>query len=137
MISTGLVSGARKADKTEVEERARGIAGGLQAQGVEGDCVAILMRNDIAFLEASYAAMMLGAYAVPLNWHFKPDEIAYVLADSGAKAADLLHGLGAVPDREFLRLAVETPPEIITAYQVEAAHLSVPAGVIAFEAWLA
>ena len=142
MISTGLVSGARKADKTEVEERARGIAGGLRAQGVgEGDCVAILMRNDIAFLEASYAAMMLGAYAVPLNWHFKPDEIAYVLADSGAKAlighADLLHGLGAVPDREFLRLAVETPPEIITAYQVEAAHLSVPAGVIAFEAWLA
>ncbi len=22
---------------------------------------------------------MLGAYAVPLNWHFKPDEVAYLL----------------------------------------------------------
>jgi acyl-CoA synthetase (AMP-forming)/AMP-acid ligase II len=43
------------------------------------------MRNDIAFLEASYAAMMLGAYAVPINWHFKGEEVAYVLADSGSR----------------------------------------------------
>jgi long-chain acyl-CoA synthetase len=33
------------------------------------------MRNDIAFIEAAYAAMQLGAYAVPVNWHFKPEEI--------------------------------------------------------------
>ena len=29
----------------------------------QGDSVCILMRNDIAFIEAAYAAMRLGAYA--------------------------------------------------------------------------
>ena len=38
----------------------------------------MLLRNDIAFIEAAYAAMRLGAYGVPINWHFKPEEINYV-----------------------------------------------------------
>jgi acyl-CoA synthetase (AMP-forming)/AMP-acid ligase II len=37
----------------------------------------MLMRNDIAFIEAAYGAMWLGAYAVPVNWHFKPEEIDF------------------------------------------------------------
>ena len=45
----------------------------------------MLMRNDIAFIEAAYAAMRLGAYGVPVNWHFKPEEINYVLKDSGSR----------------------------------------------------
>ena len=65
----------------------------------QGDCVAILMRNDIAFMEASYAAQTLGAYAVPINWHFKAEEIDYILADCGAKVlighADLLAPIAA------------------------------------------
>ena len=70
-------------------------ASGFAALGVrQGDCVALLLRNDFAFLEASLAAVRLGAYAVPINWHFKADEVAYVLADCGAKVlvahADLL-----------------------------------------------
>ena len=52
------------------------------------------MRNDIAFMEATYAAQTLGAYAVPINWHFKAEEIGYILADCGASVlvghADLL-----------------------------------------------
>ena len=55
------------------------------------------MRNDIAFIEAAYAVMRLGAYAVPVNWHFKPEEIEYILKDSGTSVlighADLLHQL--------------------------------------------
>ena len=55
------------------------------------------MRNDIAFIEAAYAAMRLGAYGVPMNWHFKPEEINYVLTDSGTSVlvghADMLHQL--------------------------------------------
>jgi long-chain acyl-CoA synthetase len=31
------------------------------------------------------AARMLGAYSCPINWHFKSDEAAYILGDSGAK----------------------------------------------------
>ena len=78
----GIASGERLLARTQLDARVRRIAGGLRRLGVgQGDCVAMLMRNDIAFLEATYAAMMLGAYAVPINWHFKSDEIDYVLAD--------------------------------------------------------
>jgi long-chain acyl-CoA synthetase len=63
------------------------------------------MRNDIAFIEAAYAVMRLGAYAVPVNWHFKPDEVNYVLKDSGTSVlighADLLHGLSGTIESVF------------------------------------
>jgi long-chain acyl-CoA synthetase len=71
----GIISGQRRRDHAEVADRAARIAGGLQRLGVkQGDSVCIQMRNDIAFIEAAYAAMRVGAYAVPVNWHFKPEE---------------------------------------------------------------
>src|SRR3954451_4869718 len=93
--STGLVSGARRLSPDALDARVRRIATGLAALGVApGQCVAILMRNDIAFMEAAYAAQTLGAYAVPINWHFKAEEIAYILTDCGTRVlighADLL-----------------------------------------------
>ncbi len=76
----GIVSGQRRRTHAEVADRAARIAGGLQKLGVkQGDSACILMRNDIAFIEAAYAAMRLGAYAVPVNWHFKSDEVNYVI----------------------------------------------------------
>ena len=76
----GVVSGDRRRSHAEVAGRADHIASGLAQIGVKpGDCVCMLMRNDIAFLEAAYAAMRLGAYGVPINWHFKPEEINYIL----------------------------------------------------------
>src|SRR5437870_13684287 len=80
----GIISGDSKRSHAAVADRADRIAGGLQRLGIkQGDSVCMLMRNDIAFIEAAYAAMRLGAYAVPINWHFKPEEINYVLKDSG------------------------------------------------------
>src|SRR5665811_1880505 len=99
----GIVSGQRKRSHAEVAERAARIAGGFSKLGVrQGDSVCILMRNDIVFIEAAYAAMRLGAYAVPVNWHFKPEEIHYILEDSGTRVlmghADMLHQLrGTIP----------------------------------------
>jgi acyl-coenzyme A synthetase/AMP-(fatty) acid ligase len=92
----GIISGQRRRDHATVADRADRIAGGLRRLGVrQGDSVGILMRNDIAFIEAAYAAMRLGAYAGPINWHFKPEEINYVLKDSGTSVlighADMLH----------------------------------------------
>src|ERR1700750_1989050 len=75
----GIVSGDRRRTHAEVANRADRIASGLAKIGVkQGGCVCMLMRNDIAFLEAAYAAMRLGAYGVPINWHFKPEEISYI-----------------------------------------------------------
>src|ERR1700709_2276662 len=94
-LFSGIVSGSRRRGHAEVADRAARIAGGLAGLGVEqDDSVCMLMRNDIAFIEAAYATMRLGAYAVPVNWHFKPEEISYVLEESGARVlvghADLL-----------------------------------------------
>ncbi len=124
----GIISGGRKRDHAEVIDRAARIAGGLQKLGVrQGDSVCILMRNDIAFIEAAYAAMRLGAYGVPVNWHFKPEEINYILKDSGTPVlighADMLHQLrGAIPASVTV-LSVPTPPEILQNYKIDPDHL--------------
>ena len=112
----GIISGQRRRGHAEVADRAARIAGGLQELGInQGDSVCILMRNDIAFIEAAYAAMQLGAYAVPVNWHFKPEEIHYVLNDSGTSVlighADMLHQLRGTLPPEITVLSVPTPPE--------------------------
>ena len=75
----GIISGERRRDHAEIADRVARIASGLHQLGVrQGASVCVLMRNDIAFIEAAYAAMRLGAYAVPINWHFKPEEINYI-----------------------------------------------------------
>src|SRR5258708_32217367 len=72
----GIISGERRCGHAEVADRAARIAGGLQRLGVkQGDSVCILMRNDIAFIEAAYAAMRLRAHSRALHWPLKPGEV--------------------------------------------------------------
>ncbi|MFC4670812.1 AMP-binding protein [Seohaeicola nanhaiensis] len=66
------------------------------------DPVALLMRNTIAFFEASRGIGGTGGYAVPLNWHNKTDEIDYIMKDARPKAlvghSDILLGVrDAIP----------------------------------------
>jgi long-chain acyl-CoA synthetase len=138
--STGIVSGARSRRSDAVEARARAIAGGLHRVGIRpGDSVCILMRNDIAFVEITYAVTMLGGYAVPINWHFTPDEVAYVVADAGARVlighADLLAALGLAVETGVRRLSVAVPAEIAAAYPEAAAAVPTPPADD-FEYWL-
>jgi long-chain acyl-CoA synthetase len=137
----GVISGDRKCSHTEVADRAARISGGLQRLGVgQGDSVCILMRNDIAFIEAAYGAMRLGAYAVPVNWHFKPEEINYVLKDSGTSVlighADLLHQLRGVIPAGVSVLSAPTPPEIQKHYRIDHGHLATPDFAENLESWL-
>ncbi|HEY3892005.1 MAG TPA: acyl-CoA synthetase [Bradyrhizobium sp.] len=140
-LFSGIVSGERRRDHAEVADRVGRIAGGLQDLGVKpGDSVCMLMRNDIAFIEAAYAAMRLGAYGVPINWHFKPEEITYVLKDSGTSVliahADMLHALREAIPAGVTVLGVPTPPEIRSTYRIDPDHLATPDFAIAFESWL-
>jgi long-chain acyl-CoA synthetase len=140
-LSTGIVSGARRLSLDTLEVRVRRIATGLASLGVApGQCVAILMRNDIAFVEAAYAAQTLGAYAVPINWHFKAEEIAYILTDCGTEVlighADLLGTVAAdIPARVTL-IAVPTPPEVAAAYGFAPVAANAVARAHDYEAWL-
>src|SRR5262249_41956839 len=110
----GIISGDRRRTHEAVAGRAARMAGGLPRLGAKhGDSVCILMRTDIAFIEAAYAAMRLGAYGVPVNWHFKPEEINYILKDSGTSVlighADMLHQLREAIPAGVTVLSVPTP----------------------------
>jgi fatty-acyl-CoA synthase len=71
----------------ELRRRVRTLAGALGGAGVgAGDRVAVLMGNRPEFVETVLAANLLGAIAVPVNFRLSADEVAYILADSGAVA---------------------------------------------------
>ncbi len=142
VLTMGVRSGERHRGKAELEDRAARIAGGLDALGVgAGDCVAIIMRNDIAFIEAALGVMTLGAYAVPVNWHFKPDEIGYVLRDCGARVlighTDMLNQIAPIVPEGMTVLSVPTPPEILANYKIDPAMLHTPPGAHDLESWIA
>ncbi|WFE20573.1 AMP-binding protein [Solwaraspora sp. WMMD937] len=50
-----------------------------------GDTVAAVMTNSAGMIALYLAAMQSGLYLVTLNYHLTEPEIAYILADSGAK----------------------------------------------------
>jgi long-chain acyl-CoA synthetase len=133
---------ARAQSRDAVLERAARAASGLHALGVrEGDAIAVLMRNDFAFIEATQAAAALGAYCVPINWHGKRDEVRYILDDVRPKVlvahADLLGPLrGALPEGLQV-LVAPTPPEACHAFGIDAAAAAPLAGERAWPGWLA
>ena len=84
--------------RLEFESRSKKLAAILQTQGIsQGDTVAILMRNDVKYLEVIQACRYIGSYFVPLNWHSVATEIEHIIEDSGAKVLiahkDLAHQL--------------------------------------------
>jgi long-chain acyl-CoA synthetase len=118
-----ILSGERELSQAELLERAARAATGLAALGVENeDSVAVMLRNDFPFFEASMAANMLGARPVPINWHFREEEGGYILRDCAAKVlvvhADLLPQIEAGIPRGVEVLVAETPPEVRSAYGI-------------------
>jgi long-chain acyl-CoA synthetase len=139
-IVAGVVSGARTLDPERLERNARRVASAMHDVGVwQGDRVALLMRNDLAYFEATRGAACLGASTVPLNWHLTADEIAHVLDDCNPKLlvahSDLLTEsiLSVCSDVEVL--AVQPPPEIAAAYGIDAASVAVPGGLPEWDSW--
>src|SRR6266545_1452305 len=60
---------------------------GLRALGLaKGACIATVLDNSAAMLEAFLAAHQAGWYLTPINWHLTAPEIAYILEDSDAAA---------------------------------------------------
>ena len=117
----------------ELFARALRASRGLHELGIgAGDRIALLLRNSIEFLEASIATVPLGASAVPINWHWRGEEIAHVLRDSGAKAlvvhADLWP---AIAD------SVPAGPAIVVVPAGGADSAELPDGALSWPDWLA
>ncbi len=101
MVATVIAGGIRR-DGGTIQARALRGVGGLIALGLcDGDVVAIMLRNDIACLEAVLITRLAGTYSCPINWHYKADEAGFILRDCNAKAlivhADLLRQIEARP----------------------------------------
>ena len=116
-----ILSGERVRTHADIIARAKRAAEGLRALGVgPGDSVALVLRNDFAFFEASHAAGLVGAFAVPINWHSTADEAGYIVRDCGAKLV-IVHGdlfeqiRAGLPD-DVTVLIVRTPPELLGTY---------------------
>jgi long-chain acyl-CoA synthetase len=136
-----IISGARRLDLATLEARAARAAAGLASLGVgRGDLIAVYLRNDLPFFEASMAAGVVGAYPTPVNWHYAPTEARYLFENSGARAI-VIHADLVEPIREALPpgvpvLVVATPPEIAEAYGIPAEACAVPAGMTDWSVWL-
>lgn len=76
------------ADYMTLAARAAGLGSSVLATGLApGDRVALVSRNLPAYLEALFACWWAGLVAVPVNAKLHPRELAFVLADSGARLA--------------------------------------------------
>ena len=78
----------------ELDARASRAAQWLIGLGLQaGDRFALLLGNEPAMLELSFAAQRAGLYYVPLDTHLTPAELGPILRDSGAR----LLVAGAIP----------------------------------------
>ena len=71
---------------SDVEKLVARWQAGLEADGLQpGDRVAIMLRNSVDWVVFDQAAMGLDLVTVPLYTSDRPDNLAYILRDSGAK----------------------------------------------------
>ena len=80
-MSDGRALSFRQLDNGSIALANRFHALGLR----RGDVIAVLMENRPEYLLTTWAAQRLGLYFTPINWHLKPDEVSYIVADSEAR----------------------------------------------------
>ncbi|TRW45893.1 class I adenylate-forming enzyme family protein [Georgenia yuyongxinii] len=82
-----VVDGDRRVTYGVLSENVLNLAASLLARGIApGDRVAIGMRNSLDHVTVFLACQALGVGAVPFNIRLKPDSIAHIVRDSGARA---------------------------------------------------
>jgi acyl-CoA synthetase (AMP-forming)/AMP-acid ligase II len=81
-----LIQGERVVTFAQLHERANRVAAALRRLGVEaGDRVTGISYNSVEGSEIAHATRRLGVVGVPINYHLKPAELAYIVNDSGAR----------------------------------------------------
>ena len=89
----------------QLHERANRYAAAMRRLGIEaGDRITGISYNSTEGNEAAHGARRIGAVGVPINYHLRPAEVAYIVNDSGAKVVT------ASPD--FLAVVEEARPQI-------------------------
>ncbi len=127
---TALLDPHRSLTYAQLAERTARYAGALRRLGVRpGDRVAYLGVNAVEVFETFFAAWLLGAIAVPLNYRLSGAEIRYMLADAGVSV--LVHSA----DTDALVEAAAPLPDGLRVLAVHPA--SCPAGGLDYAAEIA
>ena len=95
------------------------VGGWLSSRGIGADdVVAVLMKNSAAFLDLAFAVSHIGAIFLPINFRLSPDEVAYIVENSGARIL--------IADEEFAASAAGAAPIVLVdaAAQANAARLA-------------
>jgi long-chain acyl-CoA synthetase len=109
------VGGGRAIGYGELWRGAARVAGGLHRAGVQrGDRVALRLPNGIDWVLAFAGTQLLGATVVPVNTRFTEEEVAYVVADAGAKFTFMPDE--ALPDGEPLAVEDLAPDELAAIF---------------------
>ncbi len=99
-----------------LEASANRLAHFLRRSGlVRGDTVAVLMENNEHIHAAMWAAKRSGLYYTLVNTHLSHSEIAYIVADSGAKAIISSRAMRGVCGQLSEQLPAGLPPVALIA----------------------
>ena len=88
MDKPALIVGDHVRTYDELADRSNRLAHACIGLGLPTDAtgaVAAMLPNGFEFFEAAAAACRAEARFLPVNWHLKADELAYILGDSGAQ----------------------------------------------------
>lgn len=106
---------------SELNNRCNQVANAFRSANIEkGERIGFLLMNSAEFMEAYFAAAKIGAVVVPLNWRLVPDELEFILKDSGTKrlifgdefldTVTELHSRGDKTDiKEWLQVVADAP----------------------------
>ncbi|WP_028938788.1 acyl-CoA synthetase [Pseudonocardia spinosispora] len=107
-VAARLIDTGEEVTYAQLDERSTRLARVLHDAGLRrGDVVALLSNNDLRCFEVYWAAMRTGLYITAVNHHLSPEEMAYIVNDSGAKA---LVAAGAKGD--LAEAIVELTPDV-------------------------
>ncbi len=120
-MKPALVDGEQTTTFGELDARMNQVARVLQRRGVSpGDTIASAVSNRSEWFEVAGGAARAGVTVVPISWRAMPDEMRYLVEDSGSKlvfvesgAAQAVPGVPVIPvgaDYEDLIDAEDTAP---------------------------
>lgn len=116
-----VITDERTLGYAETASLARKYADGLATLGVRpGDRVGLLMANHLEFVPLKFAVAAAGAVAVPFNYLYRRDELAYVLAQSECSVLISMTGFG---DLDYPAMLDEIAPGWIDGDSAVLPHL--------------
>ena len=83
---SAVVDGRTHRDWQTFDARVNQLINGLRDLGLgAGDTISVYAGNSVEYYEIMAAATHAGIIFVPVNWHFTPEELAYVIDNSESK----------------------------------------------------